>query len=143
MRLANLDLDCGVPLSPTPNESLHFAEAFDVFVVRSVLADFKSTSCFAKDNRQVGEPVQEEAVGDEHQLAVGPVLACELDVLGDLRVQQWFATEQCESFWFESARPMRVLGVGVFDRGQLAGDVMVAKSPMKRLTRALKNWPMK
>lgn len=41
VRLANLDLDAGVLFSPSPNETLHFAESLDVFVVRSVLADFE------------------------------------------------------------------------------------------------------
>lgn len=41
MRMANLDLDAGVLLSPSPDESLHFAESFDVGVVGSVLADFE------------------------------------------------------------------------------------------------------
>ena len=38
---ADLDLDAGMLFSPSPNESLHFAESFDVIVVRSVLADFE------------------------------------------------------------------------------------------------------
>ena len=93
MRLANLDLDCGVPLSPTPNESLHFAEAFDVFVVRSVLTNLQSAVGLDKDLWQIRKAMQEEAVGHEHQLAIWPMLPRELNVLNDLRVQQRFATE--------------------------------------------------
>ena len=41
MRLADVDLDAGVLFSPSPDELLHFLEASNVFVVRSVLADFE------------------------------------------------------------------------------------------------------
>ena len=42
MRLADLDLDAWVILSPSPDEMLDFAESLDVIVVRAVLADFES-----------------------------------------------------------------------------------------------------
>ena len=79
VRLADLDLDAGILLSPSPNELLHFAESFDVFVVRSVLADFEPAVRFDEYFRQLGKPMQKEPVGYQHQVAV-PMLPSELDV---------------------------------------------------------------
>lgn len=86
VRLADLDLDAGILLSPPPNELLHFAESFDVFVVRSVLADFELAIGLDENFGQAGEAMQEEAIGDEHQVAVGPVLSREQNVLDRVRV---------------------------------------------------------
>ena len=43
VRLSDLDFDAGMLVSPLPNKLLHFTESLDVFVVRSVLADFELT----------------------------------------------------------------------------------------------------
>lgn len=37
--------------------------------------------------------MQEEPVGDQHQVAVGPMLPRELDMLDELRIEKWFAAE--------------------------------------------------
>ena len=79
--------------SPSPNELLHFAESLDVFVVHSVLADFELAIGLDEDFGQAGEAMQEEAIGDQHQVAVGPVLSRELKVLDYVRVQQRFAAD--------------------------------------------------
>ena len=87
VRLANLDLDAGILLSPSPNEMLYFAESLDVFIVRSVLAYFELAICLDENFGQAGEAMQEKAIGDEHQVAVGPVLSREQNVLDRIWVQ--------------------------------------------------------
>lgn len=87
VRLSDLDLDAGMLFSPSPNELLHFAESFDVIVVRSVLADFELAIGLDENFGQAGETMQEEAIGDEHQVAVGPVLSREQNVLDRIWVQ--------------------------------------------------------
>lgn len=78
-----------------------FAESFDVFVVCSVLANLESAIRFDEYFWQLGKPMQKEPVGYQHQVAV-PMLSGELDVLNDRRIQERFATEQCESFRFQT-----------------------------------------
>ncbi len=86
VRLADLDLDAGMLFSPFPDDLLHFVESLDVFVVRSVLADFELAIGLDENFGQAGEAMQEEAIGDEHQVAVGPVLSREQNVLDHIRV---------------------------------------------------------
>jgi hypothetical protein len=69
--------------------------------------------------------MKEEAVGDEHQFAITPMLTCKLDVLHHVWIQQRLATEQREPPWLQAMRPLGVIGFGVFDRRQFAGDVKV------------------
>jgi hypothetical protein len=123
--LADLDLDAGMLFSPSPNELLHFAESFDVFVVRSVLADFELAIGLDENFGQAGEAMQEEAVGDEHQVAVGPVLSREQKVLDHVRVQQRFAAEESETRRTQAMGPERIVGVSLLDGRHRSGEMMI------------------
>lgn len=125
VRLANLDLDAGILLSPSPNELLHFAESFDVFVVRSVLAYFELAIGLDEGFGQAGEAMQEEAIGDEHQVAVGPMLSREQKVLDHVRVQQWLAAQESETCRTQAMGPERIVGVSLLDGRHHAGEMMI------------------
>jgi len=114
-----------VLLSPAPNELLHFAESFDVFFLRSVLAYFELAIGLDENIGQAREAMQEEAVGDEHQVAVGPVLSREQKMLDYVRVQQRFATEQSEACGTQAMGPERIVGVSLLDGRHRAGEMMI------------------
>jgi hypothetical protein len=91
-----------------------------------MLADFKLALCINENPRQLREAVQEESIGDQHQVAVVPVLPCQLNVLQDRRVEQRLTAKQGESRWLKSMRPLQVFGLGVGERWQLACQVKIA-----------------
>jgi hypothetical protein len=91
-----------------------------------MLADFKLALCINENLRQLREAVQEESIGDQHQVAVVPVLPCQLNVLQDRRVEQRLTAKQRESRWLKSMRPLQVLGLCVGQRWQLASQVKIA-----------------
>ncbi len=125
VRLADLDLDAGMSFSPLPNEMLHFAESLDVFVVRSMLAYFELAISLDENFGQAGKPMQEESVGDEHQVAVGPVLPRKQNLLDHLRVQQWLAAEESETCRTQAVRPERIVGISLLDGRHRAGEMMI------------------
>ncbi len=125
VRLADLDLDAGMLLSPPPNELLHFAKSLDVFVVHSVLAYFELAIGLDENFGQAGEAMQEKAIGDEHQVAVGPVLSREQNVLDRVWVQQWFAAEKCEPLRMQPMGPERIVGIGLLDGWHRADEMMI------------------
>ncbi len=86
MRLADLDLDARVILSPSPNKMFDFAESFDVVIVRTVLADFESAVRFDERRRKFGMAIEEESVSDEHQIGSGPRFTSQLQVLDHVRI---------------------------------------------------------
>ncbi len=77
MALADLDLDAGVVFSPPPDEMFYFSKSLVVFVVVSVLADLESAVGVDQHCRQIREAIKKETVGDQHEVAIGPVLSCE------------------------------------------------------------------
>ena len=79
----------------------------------SMLANLKLALCVNENLRQLREAVQEESIGDQHQVAVVPVLSSELNVLQDRRIEQRLTAKQCESRWLKSMRPLRVLGLSI------------------------------
>jgi hypothetical protein len=91
VRLANVDSDLGILLAPTPHDRFHFAEPFEVVLMRTMLADFKLALCINENPRQLREAVQEESIGNEHQFTFVPVLSRELNVLQDRRIEQRLA----------------------------------------------------
>ncbi len=96
MRLTEFDLDTAMLTAPSPNESLHFAE-----------------------------PMQEETVGDQNQVVVGPIFSRDPNMFNDLRIQQRLTSEKSESPRFQTMRPIPVFGLSVFDGRWFAGDVEV------------------
>lgn len=69
--------------------------------------------------------MQEEAVGDEHQVAVGPVLSREQKVLDRVWVQQWFAAEESETLRMQAMGPERIVGIGLLDGWHRACEMMI------------------
>ncbi len=57
---------------------------------------------FNERYRQIGMVIEEESVGDEHQVGVRPGIAGQSRVLDRVRIQQRFATEQRESLRLDS-----------------------------------------
>ena len=72
MGLANFDLDSWIVGTPLPHRFLRFVESRQVGFVRPMLADFESAVGFDERCRQIGMAIEEESVGDEHQVGVGP-----------------------------------------------------------------------
>lgn len=125
VRTADFDLDTSVLLTPSPNESFYIVKSLDVFVVRSVLTDFKSAVGLHQDFGQAGKAVQKEPVSDEHQIAFGPMLAREQQVLDGIWIQQWLAAEEGEAFGTQTVGPTRIVCIGLLDARHCAGEVVV------------------
>ena len=125
VRLADLDLNARMLLTPLPNELLHFAKSCDVFIMRSVLANFELAIGFDENFGKAGKAMQEEAVRDQHQVAVRPVLSRQQKVLDDVRVEQWFAAEKGEAFGTKAMRPERIVRVGLLDGRHRADKMMI------------------
>lgn len=69
--------------------------------------------------------MQEEAVRDKHQVAVGPVLSGEQKVLDRAWVQQWFAAEKCEPLRMQAMGPERIVRIGLLDGWHRADEMMI------------------
>jgi hypothetical protein len=90
-----------------------------------MLTDLKLASGLTKRVRQLGESMQQEAVGHEHQVTVAPMLADQQEVLNQVWIQQRFAAEKGEAFGTQAMGPLRVLGVCLIDGRHRPGEVIV------------------
>lgn len=70
-----------------------------------MLADFETTIRINQRRRQLGMTIEEKAVGNEHQVGVGPTLAGQSQVLDQMRVQERLAAEQGEAARSNALRP--------------------------------------
>jgi len=126
MRLPDLDMDSWILLTPSPDGLLRPAKSLQVVRVCSVLTDFESTIDLHQGFGQRGMPIEEESIGDQHQIRVGPTFTGEMQMIDQLWIQQRLAAEQCESLGQDSLVPRFILTSCGSRRRHRAGQTEVA-----------------
>ena len=94
--------------------------------MRPVLTDFEATIDFEERFRQFWMTIEEEAVGNQHEVRVRPALTSQMQVFDQLRVKKRFAAEQRETFGAQSVIPKLIFCPGVIRRWHWAGEPEIA-----------------
>ena len=119
-------MNAGVILAPFPYGMFRLSESFKVSRGVAVLTDLEATVDFEERFRQFRVTVKEEAVGDQHEIRVGPTFAGQVQVFHQLRVKKRFAAEQRETPGAQSVIPQFIIGPCLFRGWHWAGKPEVA-----------------